>query len=95
MTPRLRHGYSVATSRGDAAAATWIFRGDESRRRRRGHSVETCARLRYINPLPALGVSLEIRPLLLAATTASERVDAAVAGISSSISHLDGTKRLW
>mmetsp|Transcript_15368 Transcript_15368/g.47703 ORF Transcript_15368/g.47703 Transcript_15368/m.47703 type:complete len:314 (-) Transcript_15368:23-964(-) len=49
----------------------------------------------YINPLPALGVSLEIRPLLLAATTASERVDAAVAGISSSISHLDGTKRLW
>ena len=33
-TPRLRRGDSVATSRGDAAAATWIFRGDESRRRR-------------------------------------------------------------
>ena len=31
-------GDSVETSRGDAAAATWIFRGDESRR---GHSVET------------------------------------------------------
>ena len=26
-------GYSVETSRGDAAAATWIFRGDEVRRR--------------------------------------------------------------
>ena len=26
--------YSVETSRGDAAAVTWIFRGDESRRRR-------------------------------------------------------------
>ena len=45
---------------GDAAAAMWIFRGDESRRhrgfcaetsrgaaKRRGHSVETGARLRY------------------------------------------------
>ena len=29
------------TGRGDAAAATWIFRGDESRRLRRGYSVET------------------------------------------------------
>ena len=38
------------TGRGDAAAATLIFRGDESRRRRgvpRGYSVETGARLRY------------------------------------------------
>ena len=33
-TPRLRRGYSVETSRGDAAAGTWIFCGDESRRRR-------------------------------------------------------------
>ena len=32
--PRLRRGYSAQTSRGAAAAATWIFRGDESRRRR-------------------------------------------------------------
>ena len=31
-TPRPRRGYSVGTSR--AAAATWIFRGNESRRRR-------------------------------------------------------------
>ena len=30
-TPRRQRGYSVETSRGDAAAATWIFRGDESR----------------------------------------------------------------
>ena len=38
-TPRLRRGYSVVTSRGGAAAATWIFRGDESRRRR-GYNVD-------------------------------------------------------
>ena len=31
---RGRRGYSAETHRGDAAAATWIFRGDESRRRR-------------------------------------------------------------
>jgi hypothetical protein len=49
----------------------------------------------YVNPLPALGVALEIRPLLLRATTAKERVDAAVAGIASSIAHLDGSRRLW
>jgi len=36
-TPRLRRGYSVETSRGDAAVATWIARGDESRRRRGCH----------------------------------------------------------
>ena len=35
--PRPRRGCSAETSRGDAAAATWMFRGDESRpRRRRG-----------------------------------------------------------
>ena len=37
-----RGGYSVETSRGDAAAATWIVRGDESRRRR-GSLVSTPA----------------------------------------------------
>ena len=31
---RRRRGYSVETSRGAAAAATWIVRGDESQRRR-------------------------------------------------------------
>ena len=30
-TPRPRRGDSAETSRGDAAAATWIFRGDKSR----------------------------------------------------------------
>ena len=38
------------TGRGDAAAATWMFRGDGSRRRRgydADNSVETDARLRY------------------------------------------------
>lgn len=49
----------------------------------------------YVNPLPALGVVLEVRPVLLAATTANERVDAALAGIASSIAHLDGSRRLW
>ena len=29
--PRMRHGHSVETSRAAAAAATWIFRGDETR----------------------------------------------------------------
>ena len=48
-----------------------------------------------VNPLPALGVALEIRPLLLRASNAKERVDAAVAGIASSIAHLDGSRRLW
>merc|ERR1712097_94314 len=33
-TPRLRRGYSVERGRGDAAAATWTFHGDGSRRRR-------------------------------------------------------------
>ena len=44
--PRLRLGYSVETSRSDAAAATWRFCRDESWPRR-GSSVETGARLRY------------------------------------------------
>ena len=34
VTPRMRRGYSVETGRGDAVEATWIFRGDGSRRRR-------------------------------------------------------------
>ena len=39
-----RRGYSAETGRGGAAAATWIFCGDESRRC--GRSVETGARRR-------------------------------------------------
>ena len=34
VPPRLRRGYAAEARRGDAAAATWIFRGDGSRRRR-------------------------------------------------------------
>lgn len=49
----------------------------------------------YINPLPALGVSLEVRPALLAAPDAAERVAVAVAGLRSSCDHLAGTKPLW
>ena len=49
-TPRPRRLIPWGTRRGDAAAATWIVRGDEWRRRR-GRDVETGARLRY--PLTA------------------------------------------
>ena len=38
---------SEETSRGDAAAATWTFRGAPPLRLRRGRSVSTGARLRY------------------------------------------------
>ena len=38
---RLFEGTRRPNSRGDAAAATWIFRGDESPWLRRGYSVET------------------------------------------------------
>ena len=45
-TPRPRRGYSAKASRGDAAAATWIFR-EEGRGDRRGNSVETGEHHRY------------------------------------------------
>ena len=48
-----------------------------------------------INPLPALGVSMEIRPSLLMARSAEERVDVALTGIWGSIKHMDGSSRLW
>ncbi|KAJ1462062.1 hypothetical protein M885DRAFT_506140 [Pelagophyceae sp. CCMP2097] len=48
-----------------------------------------------INPLPGLGVALEIRPALLYAQTARERVAIAVEGVRGSIAHLSGSKRLW
>ena len=38
--PRPRAGYSVGTSRGGAAAATWIVHGNESRRHRRASQVD-------------------------------------------------------
>eukprot|EP01043_Picozoa_sp_COSAG02_P016787 COSAG02_NODE_745_length_17738_cov_18.178241_14_plen_655_part_00 len=43
-----------------------------------------------INPLPGLGVAWEIRPAMLAATSAVERVEVAVAGIEASIQNLRG-----
>ena len=43
-----------------------------------------------INPLPALGVALEIRPALLTAQTPEQRVDVALQGIEKSIRHMRG-----
>jgi Lon protease-like protein len=43
-----------------------------------------------INPIPAMGVALEIRPALLTATTAEERIDIALIGIQRSIRHIQG-----
>ena len=48
-----------------------------------------------INPLPALGVALEIRPSLLMAKSAEDRVDVALGGIWGSIKHMDGSSKLW
>jgi hypothetical protein len=48
-----------------------------------------------INPLPALGVAFEIRPAVLAARSAGERLRIVRTGIERSIGHLDGSKPLW
>lgn len=48
-----------------------------------------------INPIPAMGVALEVRPTLLTAETATERVTVALDGIERSIGHMNGTARLW
>lgn len=48
-----------------------------------------------INPLPGMGVALEIRPTLLMAKTANDRMEVALHGIRSSIKHMEGTERLW
>lgn len=48
-----------------------------------------------INPLPAMGVAMEIRPALLSAKTAEERVQIAMDGIWKSIRHMDGTQSMW
>lgn len=41
-----------------------------------------------INPIPAMGVALEIRPKLLVAKSAEERTQIALDGISNSIQHM-------
>mmetsp|Transcript_18820 Transcript_18820/g.22596 ORF Transcript_18820/g.22596 Transcript_18820/m.22596 type:complete len:168 (+) Transcript_18820:1-504(+) len=48
-----------------------------------------------INPIPAIGVAMEIRPSLLTAKTAQKRVDVAHEGIFKSIKHMDGSAPMW
>ena len=45
-----------------------------------------------INPIPAMGVALEIRPALLTATKVEDRVDIALQGITQSIQHMSKKK---
>ena len=47
-----------------------------------------------INPLPAMGVALEIRPALLTAKKAEQRVEVALNGILRSIKYMDGSAGL-
>mmetsp|Transcript_11809 Transcript_11809/g.20533 ORF Transcript_11809/g.20533 Transcript_11809/m.20533 type:complete len:373 (-) Transcript_11809:87-1205(-) len=48
-----------------------------------------------INPLPSMGVAMEIRPALLVSKRAEERVQVALDGILRSIRHMDGSARMW
>jgi len=48
-----------------------------------------------VNPLPGMGVAMEIRPSLLMAATAEERVRIALQAIQASIRHMDGTEKLF
>lgn len=48
-----------------------------------------------VNPLPGMGVAMEIRPLLLMAKTAEERVNVALKGVFESIKHMDGSAPLF
>ncbi len=48
-----------------------------------------------INPLPEMGVATGVRPELITAETALERVDIAYDGILRSIAHMDGSDPLW
>lgn len=48
-----------------------------------------------INPLPSMGVSLEIRPQLLMAKSAKDRVQIAMDAIVKSIGHMDGSQKLF
>lgn len=48
-----------------------------------------------INPLPALGVAMEIRPSLLTAKSAEKRVDIVKDAILKSIRHMDNSARMW
>ena len=48
-----------------------------------------------INPLPGMGVAMEIRPQLLMSRLAEERVLVALKGITDSIKHMDGSRKLF
>jgi len=48
-----------------------------------------------INPLPALGVCLEIRPAMLACSNDYDRMVLACQAVQSSIDHLSGKRRLF
>lgn len=48
-----------------------------------------------INPLPGMGVAMELRPQLLMAKSAEERIGTVYSGIEASIHHMDGTKPLF
>ena len=48
-----------------------------------------------INPLPSMGVAIEIRPALLVSKRAEERVQVALDGIFKSIRHMEGSARMW
>ena len=48
-----------------------------------------------INPLPAMGVAVEIRPALLMSESAEERIKIAHDGLVRSIKHMDGSARMW
>ncbi|CAK9066153.1 Uncharacterized protein SCF082_LOCUS33736 [Durusdinium trenchii] len=48
-----------------------------------------------VNPLPALGVALEIRPAVLEAPSVKERIQIVRQGLRGSIEHISGRKRLF
>lgn len=48
-----------------------------------------------INPLPGMGVAMEIRPALLMASSSGERVKVALKGLHASIKHMDGSMPLF
>jgi hypothetical protein len=48
-----------------------------------------------INPLPALGVALEIRPAVLQAPSAAAALAVVTSGIQGSIGHVNGSKPLF
>ena len=48
-----------------------------------------------INPLPALGVAMEIRPAVLQATSTADALAVVTSGILSSIAHLNGSMPLF